>query len=68
MSTTIRGMLSADEAAEILGITPQLVCKYAREGRIPFKTVGKRNRVFERDDIKAFKKTPRKRGNPNFQK
>lgn len=68
MATSVNGLLSAEEAAAELGISAQMVRKYAREGRIASEVVGVRTYVFARKAINDFKKVPRKVGNPAFQK
>jgi len=55
---------TADEAAKKLNITPALVRRYCRQGRLG-KWVGNRWLITP-EELKKFKVQPRKVGNPNF--
>lgn len=48
-----RGLLSSDEAADMLGVTRHLVGDEARRGNLPFTRVGSRLR-FAESDIRAY--------------
>ncbi len=67
MSTTMPGFYTIDEAAEYLGIAGGGVSRYCRLGRIKAQRVGQAW-LIKHDDLLAFKKKPRRAGNPNFGK
>jgi excisionase family DNA binding protein len=59
--------LTTVEAADIIGITPSLVRKYVREGRLEAERVGEGRRstfYFEREEVERFAAIPRKIGRP----
>jgi excisionase family DNA binding protein len=55
-------LVSVNEAAEFLGVTPERVRDFCREGRIG-QRVGERY-VISRDELRVFAKIPRKVGRP----
>lgn len=64
MATDLPGMFSTQEAAEELGITRSLVCRYVRDGRLPAKQIGEHTYVISAKALDDFKKVPRQVGKP----
>jgi predicted site-specific integrase-resolvase len=62
-SMRLRGLLSARQAAEILGITPRATRRYAQEGRLRGRRLDGRW-VFGRSDVLRFAGIPRPVGYP----
>jgi predicted site-specific integrase-resolvase len=56
-------LLSVSEAAKIVGITPGLLRRYLREGRLAFKWIGG-VRVVDDKEARAFANVKRKKGRP----
>lgn len=56
--------LNNREAARYLGVSPSLVRKYAREGKIEFARWGARGREFSCAALDAFRASPRPLGRP----
>jgi excisionase family DNA binding protein len=54
-------LLTADEAAAILGITPNRVCQLIRDGRLPAQRFGRQYSI-RAADVERFK--PRSTGRP----
>jgi excisionase family DNA binding protein len=46
--------ISTKEAAQILGVHPESVCKAIREGRLRASRLGARAFMIEREDLDAF--------------
>lgn len=64
---TKQQLITATEAAEILGIHRSLVWKYMRNGRLKAIQVGNFWLVSQRE-VRRFAKRPRPVGNPAFKK
>lgn len=62
MSVSSLPLLSVNEAAEFLGVSPERVRDFCREGRIG-QRVGDRY-VISQDELRIFAQIPRKRGRP----
>lgn len=58
-------MLSVNQAAQQLGITPQLVRRYCERGRIKAEKVG-RDWVITQAALNSFARKPRKMGRPKY--
>jgi len=56
-------LLNVAQAAEELGLSPVMMRRYCKEGRIDAKKVGALW-VITREALEAFKKTPRPVGRP----
>jgi excisionase family DNA binding protein len=67
MSTVsaIPGFVTAEEAAEIIGVHHSQVCRYCIEKQLPARKVGNQW-LIKRSDARKFKRRPV--GNPEFQK
>lgn len=53
MNSTIEEYLTADKAAAILDVTPQMIRKLCRAGQLPFYKVGRCVRI-ARPDFEAY--------------
>lgn len=62
--STIPGFVTAQEAAEIIGVNHSQVCRYCIDEKLPARKVGNQWLIKEAD-VKKFKRTPV--GNPAFQ-
>ena len=47
-------LMKKEEAAEYLGITPNLLVAEAREGKLPRVRLGKRTYRYRREDLDAY--------------
>jgi len=56
-------LLTVNDAAEVLGVSPERVGQICRQGRLGQK-VGERW-VIPRDELEQFRRIPRKRGRPS---
>lgn len=67
MATTVKAttLYSSAEAADKIGITESLVCRYCRLGRIKARRIG-RSWIITKEALDDFKKRPREVGNPSF--
>jgi excisionase family DNA binding protein len=59
-------LLTPEQAAGLLGISPALIRRYCRQGRLG-KHIGGRW-LISLDDLERFKEKPRRAGNPQFAK
>jgi len=59
----IKGWLSAEEAARIIGRSLPSITRYCQQGLLPHKRVGRTILIREED---AARFVPRPRGNPQF--
>lgn len=66
-SSPIPGWFTPDDAADILGIHPDLVRRYCRDKKLKAKPIG-RYWFIKEGDLTAFASKPRPRGNPTFQR
>lgn len=57
---------TTDEVAKELNVTPALVRRYCRQGRLGKFIYGRW--LISPDELERFKQQPRKVGNPNFGK
>jgi len=62
MSVSTLSLVSVNEAAEALGVSPGRVRQFCREGRLG-QQVGDRW-VIPRDELEQFRKIPRDHGRP----
>ena len=62
MSMSTLDLLSINDAAGELGVSPERVGQFCREGRLGQK-VGERW-VIPRDELEQFRRIPRRRGRP----
>ena len=67
MAKQLPDMLTAPQAAKLLGLHRSLVCKYIRENRIKGHLVG-RIYVIPKSEVVRFSRIERPHGNPNFKK
>ncbi len=67
MAKQLPDMLTATQAAKVLGLHRTLVCKYIREERIKGHRVGKMY-VIPKSEVVRFSRIERPYGNPNFGK
>lgn len=57
-------LLTADEVAKLLHVNASLIRRYCRQGRLGQYLYGRW--LISPDELEAFKKIPRKVGNPTF--
>lgn len=67
MASTLEGIFTAEDAAQVLGLDGSVVRKYCREGKIAAKRLGPSWAITQKE-LDRFRKTPRRVGNPNFRK
>lgn len=63
MKTTINNLITAVEAAEIIGVTSVRVRRIALEGRLATIELGGR-KFFDRKEVERFSRLPRPTGRP----
>lgn len=63
--STIPGFMTAEEAADFIGVHHSQVCRYCIDEKLPARKVGNQWLIKE-VDVKRFKRPPV--GNPEFQK
>jgi excisionase family DNA binding protein len=66
-TSPIRGWLTAEDAAKILGLDYSLVCRYCRRRKLKAKQVGRQWWIKVRD-FERFAAKPRPVGNPTFRR
>ena len=60
--------MTTAEAAKILNVTPRLVTKWAKQGRIRGRLLHSTMWLLDADDVRRFAAIPRKPGNPRLRK
>ena len=65
-NVTLQNLVSAADAAKRLGVTPGLIARYIKQGRLRAERFGGRVWMIDAASLDEFVSKPRKVGNPTF--